>query len=149
MRKSPGFTAVAIASLAIGIGANSAMFSFADALIFRPLTVPRAGELVTLNSTTKSISSGALSWPDYAGYRDSAKTLKGLAAFQQASFGLSTSRDGQRGARRGNGGCCLDSSGACGGYRSDGGAALRVKGGGPAMHRSPGRELTETYGARV
>ena len=43
MRKNPGFTIVAVVSLAIGIGANTAVFSFADALLLRPLTVPRPG----------------------------------------------------------------------------------------------------------
>ena len=43
---SPGFTIVAVLSLAIGIGANCAIFSFADALVLRPLPVPRPGEVL-------------------------------------------------------------------------------------------------------
>jgi hypothetical protein len=49
---SPGFTIVAVLSLAIGIGANCAIFSFADALVLRPLPVPRPGEVYTVGSTT-------------------------------------------------------------------------------------------------
>ena len=48
---TPGFTIVAVLSLAIGIGANSAIFSFADALLFRPLPVARPGEVLTVGST--------------------------------------------------------------------------------------------------
>jgi MacB-like periplasmic core domain len=93
LRKSPGFTAVAIVSLAIGIGANSAMFSMADALLLRPLGAPRSGELVAVNTTTKSVPFGPLSWRDYADFRDTAKSVRGLAAYQTVSFGLSTARD--------------------------------------------------------
>src|SRR5579862_1414387 len=52
LRKTPGFTFVAVVSLAIGIGANSAMFSFADALLFRPLPVARPSEVVTVEWTS-------------------------------------------------------------------------------------------------
>ena len=45
--KNPGFTSVAIVSIAIGVGANAAMFSMADALVLRPLPVPRPGEVIT------------------------------------------------------------------------------------------------------
>ena len=46
-RHSPVFTLVALASLAIGVGANCAAFSWADALLLRPLTVPRPSEVLT------------------------------------------------------------------------------------------------------
>src|SRR5258707_867253 len=54
LARSPGFTIVSVVSLAIGIGANCAVFSFADALLLRPLTVPRAGEVLTVGSTSPS-----------------------------------------------------------------------------------------------
>src|SRR5438309_8092597 len=47
---SPGFTSVAVLSLAMGIGANCAIFSFADALLLRPLPVARPGEILTVGS---------------------------------------------------------------------------------------------------
>ena len=51
LAKNPGFTIVAVLSLAIGIGANCAIFSFADALLLRPLPVARPGEVFTVGST--------------------------------------------------------------------------------------------------
>ena len=48
LRKNPGFTAVAVATLALGIGVNTAIFSFADALLFRPLPVKDSARVVTL-----------------------------------------------------------------------------------------------------
>ncbi len=93
LRKNPGFAAVAILSLAIGIGANSAMFSFADALILRPIPVPHPGNLVVVDSVSKAVRYGDISYRDYVDFRDSAKTVSGLAAFQIAPFGFSTGRD--------------------------------------------------------
>src|SRR5437899_697548 len=50
---NPGFASIAVLSLAIGIGANSAIFSFADALLLRPLPVARPGEVLTIGSTVR------------------------------------------------------------------------------------------------
>ena len=52
LAKNPGFALSAILSIAIGVGANAAMFSVADGLIFRPLAIPDAGGLVTITGTT-------------------------------------------------------------------------------------------------
>ena len=57
LARNPVFTLVSVLSLAIGIGANTAVFSFADALLLRPLAVPRAGGLLTVGSTSKLIPS--------------------------------------------------------------------------------------------
>ena len=56
---NPGFTIVAVLSLAIGIGANCAIFSFADALVLRPLPVPRPGEVYTVGWSTPVEAFGA------------------------------------------------------------------------------------------
>src|SRR6266852_5149177 len=56
---SPGFASIAVVSLAIGIGANCAIFSFADALLLRPLPVARPGEVLTVGSTTTFEALGA------------------------------------------------------------------------------------------
>src|SRR6185503_18338821 len=54
LAKNPGFTCVAVLSLAIGIGANTAIFSFADGLLLRPLSVPSPGEVLTVGSTSSA-----------------------------------------------------------------------------------------------
>src|SRR5436853_3408582 len=82
---SPGFAAIAVISLAIGIGANCAIFSFADALLFRPLPVARPGEVLTVGSTSSlealNASSLVASYRDYVDIRDRSRSFDGLSAF--------------------------------------------------------------------
>jgi hypothetical protein len=65
LRREPGFMAVAVVSLALGIGANTAIFSFADAILLRPLPVSRPSEVLSISNTTFEKSSEGLSYPDY------------------------------------------------------------------------------------
>ena len=91
---SPGFAIVAVVSLAIGIGANCAIFSFADALLFRPLPVARPGEVLTVGSTSSfealNASSLVASYRDYADIRDRNRSFDGLAAFTFLTAGFTT-----------------------------------------------------------
>jgi putative ABC transport system permease protein len=93
---SPGFAAVAVLSLAVGIGANCAIFSFADALVLRPLPVPQPGEVFTVGSTTAVEAFGASSivssYPDYVDVRDRSRSFDGLAGFTYVTAGFATSR---------------------------------------------------------
>ncbi|MBV8552510.1 MAG: ABC transporter permease [Acidobacteriaceae bacterium] len=90
LAKSPGFTAVAVCSLGIGIGANSAIFSFADALLLRPLPVPQPSGVSTITPVTSSAfgTSTAISYPDYVDFRDRNRTFEGLVAFNYATYGF-------------------------------------------------------------
>lgn len=89
LAKNPGFTAVAVCSLAIGIGANSAIFSFADALLLRPLPVMKPSGVVTVNPGTPGAfgSNNNVSYPDYLDFRDRNRTFDGLVAYQYSQFG--------------------------------------------------------------
>jgi predicted permease len=91
---SPGFTSVAVLSLAIGIGANCAIFSFADALLLRPLPVARPGEVLTVGSTAALEALGASaivsSYRDYLDVRDRNKSFEGLAAFTYLTAGFAS-----------------------------------------------------------
>ncbi|MGA2591540.1 MAG: ABC transporter permease [Bryobacteraceae bacterium] len=98
LRKSPGFALVAIISLALGIGANSAMFSLADAMLLRPLPVPHASELILVQSHLRGESLGGLaeyfglSYPDFKDLRDRNKSFAGLAASEYSRFGFATEK---------------------------------------------------------
>src|SRR3984893_3339627 len=91
---SPGFTIVAILSLAIGIGANCAIFSFADALLLRPLPVARPGEILTVGSPAplEALSASTLvsSYRDYVDIRDRNRSFGGLAAFTYLTAGFAS-----------------------------------------------------------
>ena len=90
--KNPIFTLIAVVTLALGIGANTAIFSVVDAVLLRPLPYPEANRLVflwsTMNSQGVPLSPSAL--PDYHGWRDRNKVFDGLAAFYNGDFNLSS-----------------------------------------------------------
>jgi predicted permease len=93
LRKSPGFAVVAIATLALGIGANATMFSLVNSVLFRPLPVERPSELVNVyGRTVESSGHDAVSYPNYLDYREQSQTLSGLIA--HTNFFASVSIEG-------------------------------------------------------
>ena len=95
LTKNPGFSLVAVLSIAIGVGANAAMFSVADGLILRPLPVPAASELMTVSATTPTgeVRNSGISYPDYVDIRDRARSFAGLAATRPMIASLARQRD--------------------------------------------------------
>ncbi|MGA3027766.1 MAG: hypothetical protein ABSF98_23665 [Bryobacteraceae bacterium] len=91
LRKDPGFTTIAVVSLAIGIGATSAMFSFADAALLRPLPVMKPDGVVAVTTAGSAAfgSNTAISYPDYADLRDRNRSFDGLVAASYGQFGFS------------------------------------------------------------
>jgi predicted permease len=83
--KTPGFTVVTVATLALAIGANTTTFSALNQFLLRPLPVDRSGELVFLN-TGSGISQ---SYPNYIDFRDRNRTLSGLLAYRIQPVGIS------------------------------------------------------------
>lgn len=81
--KNPGFTFVAVLTLALGIGANTAIFSIIDVLLFRPLPVSKPDQLVRIFSgeTRGNAGWGFISLPEFQDYRDQSAVFSGLAAY--------------------------------------------------------------------
>jgi len=88
--KQPGFLAVGVLSIALGIGVNTTIFSFINTALFRPLPFPESQELVRVWDGNSS------SYPDYAAYRDEGKVFSGLAAYAQRPLNLNVNGESQR-----------------------------------------------------
>ena len=91
--KAPGFTAVAVLTLALGIGANAAVFSVVNALILRPLPVERPSELVFLENARNGPSQ---SFPNYRDLRDRNQTFAGLVGYRMSPMELETDHGAER-----------------------------------------------------
>jgi len=92
LAKNPGFTIVAVLSLGLGIGANSAVFSFADALLLRPLPVRAPGDVVAVNTNDNGQTLGArMSVLNYRDLRDLSHSFDGLVAHRISWFSFARS----------------------------------------------------------
>ena len=89
MRKYPGFTFVCVLTIAVGIGANAAVFSVVDAVLLDPLPYPNAARLVDVQSLDSQTRQGsAVSYPDFFDWRSRNRTLDHLVSYRPAGFTL-------------------------------------------------------------
>jgi putative ABC transport system permease protein len=89
LRKSPGFTAVAVLTLALGIGANTAIFSVVDAVLLRPLPFSHAERLVSVTSAQLPHMRGReASYPDFLDWRERNHTFEQMSVFRTENFTL-------------------------------------------------------------
>ncbi|HEY9405078.1 MAG TPA: ABC transporter permease [Pyrinomonadaceae bacterium] len=90
LRKNAGFTIVAVLSLGLGIGLNTTVFSFINAAMFRPLSLPDAGELVSIRDDNIP------AYSDYLAFKERTDVFTGLAAYDFDSFNLLSESTGGR-----------------------------------------------------
>jgi predicted permease len=95
LRKNPGFTAVAVITLALGIGANTAIFSLIDAVLLKTLPVAHPEQLVLLRWESPHVVTDYLPYPTFDQLRGSSHVFDGMFAFY--NLGLATAVDGEPG----------------------------------------------------
>lgn len=86
--KRPGFTAIAVVTLALGIGANAAIFSVINAVLLRSLPYHNPKQLIVLSTTTSSGDRDGLSVPEAQDYQTGMRSLEDLTAFQSQSVNV-------------------------------------------------------------
>src|SRR6266404_4761874 len=89
LRKSPGFTLVAVLTLALGIGANTAIFSIVNAVLVRPLPYPDADSIMVLNESSGPGQDYSVSLPDYFDWQRDNTVFEHLACTHKESRNLS------------------------------------------------------------
>ena len=87
--KRPGFVAIAVITLALGIGANTAIFSLVNTVLLRSLPVDHPGEIVSVAVRGKDDSMSAFSYPNYKDFRDRNEVLSGLLVYRFVPLSLS------------------------------------------------------------
>jgi putative ABC transport system permease protein len=96
--KSPAFTAVAVFALALGIGANTAIYSMTDVLLLRPLLIANLDRVVNVIGTVPEmkLGIGSMSPGDFADFREQSRTLENLSVFFDGDINLTGSGDPRR-----------------------------------------------------
>ncbi|HEY6402174.1 MAG TPA: ABC transporter permease, partial [Blastocatellia bacterium] len=98
LAKKPMFTLVAILTLALGVGANTAIFTVINAVLLRPLPYEEAERLVVINTTMRreTIEARSASYPDFVDWRDQNTVFERIAAREGASFNLTGGAEPER-----------------------------------------------------
>ncbi|HEX4366138.1 MAG TPA: ABC transporter permease, partial [Rhodopila sp.] len=86
LRKSPGFTAVAMIALALGIGANTAIFSVVNGVLLQPLSYPEPGRLLNIYESTQAFRYNSVAYPDYLDWKAGAQSFAGMGAYRSDFF---------------------------------------------------------------
>jgi putative ABC transport system permease protein len=96
LRKNPGFSLVAVMTLALGIGANAAMFAIANTVLLQPLPFQDSAQLVSVWTTDKKGERMATAVPDFRLLREQNRTLEGLAGFYRRPVNITGNQEPER-----------------------------------------------------
>ncbi len=94
--KNPGFTAVAVLTLALGIGANTAIFSVVNAVLLRPPPFKEPGRLVFVSEKSKDMDNMSVSYPNFRDWQRQQAGFSSLAAFRTEEWNLTGTRQPER-----------------------------------------------------
>ena len=88
LRKSPGFTAIAILTLALGIGANSALFSVVNGVLLNPLPFQDPDRLVALYTKTPTGNQNSITYLNFLDWQKNNRSFSSLCVFRSDNFNL-------------------------------------------------------------
>jgi putative ABC transport system permease protein len=94
--KNPGITFVVILALALGIGANTAIFSVVDTVLLRPLPYPESDRLVFLNETSKAMDEISVAYPNFTDWRNQNQVFEKIGVYNRSSYNLTGAGEAER-----------------------------------------------------
>ena len=94
--KSPGFAAIAILTLGLGIGANTALFSVVNGVLLNPLPYRQPDRLVAIYAKSKEFSHSSISYPNFLDWVRNQRSFSSLAAFREDNFNLTGTGEPER-----------------------------------------------------
>jgi predicted permease len=94
--RSPGFTAIAILTLALGIGANTALFSVVNGVLLNPLAYPQSGQLVAVYGTTPGTVQGPITYLNFLDWQRDTKTFSSMAMYRNKDYNFLATRETER-----------------------------------------------------
>jgi len=94
--KNPGFSAVVVLTLALGIGANTALFSVVNGVLLKPLPYPQPEQLVALNQSKPNVAAGSISYPNFLDWQKENQTFSAMAISRESSFALVGTGEAER-----------------------------------------------------
>ena len=94
--KSPGFAAIAVLTLALGIGANTALFSVVNGVLFNPLGYPHSEQLVAVYGTASGVSQGPVSYLNFLDWQHDNQTFSSMAVYRNQDYNFTGAGEGER-----------------------------------------------------
>ena len=96
LRKSPGFAAIAILTLALGIGANTALFSVVNGVLLNPLPYPHPEQIVALHGTNLGFDQGPITYPNFLDWQRNNKTFSAIALYRNQDYNFTGMSEPER-----------------------------------------------------